>query len=129
MKYTKAFLLGLLMWAVPFITSFLFFDVNTKSFTIDVHYFKTVMLLESSLLGVLLAIYYFKSIEKNFFYDGIVLGLIWFVINCVLDILILLPMSNMTAGVWFGQIGARYLMAPIMTGAMGYMADRVKISG
>jgi hypothetical protein len=128
-KYTKASLLGLLMWAVPFITSFFFFDANTKTLTIDIHYFKTIMLLESSVLGVLLAAYFFKSVDKNFFLNGMVLGLFWFIINCVLDILILLPMSNMTAGVWFGQIGARYLMAPIMTGAMGYMADRVKISG
>lgn len=116
--------LGLLMWTVPFITSFFFFDVNTQAFTIDEHVFKSIMLLESSLLGVLVIAYYFRDLRSGLFREGLVLGTVIFLVNCIMDINLLLPMSKMPLDVWFGQIGARYLMAPIMAGAMGYMGDR-----
>ena len=126
MKYTKAVLLGLLLWVVPFITSFMFFDPKSQQMLIDVHIFKSIMLLESSLLGVALIIFYFKKVNKNYFSEGLVLGLVWFVVNCVMDLYVLLPMSKMTFPVLFGQIGVRYLIAPIMAGAMGYMRDQAR---
>ena len=125
MKYAKAIFLGILMWVIPFVTSFLFFDMNTKQLIIDEHVFKSIMLLESSVLGVILIVYFFRSIKFSFFKEGLILGLLWFVINCLLDVILLLPMSKMALPVWFGQIGVRYLMAPIMGGAMGYMADKM----
>jgi uncharacterized membrane protein YpjA len=43
------------------------------------------------------------------------LGLLWLVVNLVLDFVILLPMSHMSLSDYIAQIGLRYLMIPIFS--------------
>jgi len=117
-------LFGLVTWLVPFIVSFLFFDVETQTFRIGEIFFKSIMIVLSGIVGVILLVYYFKGIDKGYLREGIAIGLIWFGINCVLDLVLLLPMSGMAIGPWFAEIGMRYLMAPIMSIGFGYALEK-----
>ena len=48
-----------------------------------------------------------------------IVGLTWFGLNIVLDLLILIPMSGMTLPDYFAQIGLRYVAIPAMSTAVG----------
>jgi uncharacterized membrane protein YpjA len=65
---------------------------------------------------------YFRKVEKNYLSEGITVGLVWFVLNVLLDLLILVPMSKMAIGTYFAQIGLGYLTIPTMSIAVGLIA-------
>ena len=123
-KYLKMFLFGLITWIVPFVTSFLFFDMETQQLSINEFFFKSIMIVEGGLVGVFLLVHFFRKISENFVREGIIVGLCWFIINILLDVIILLPMSQMDFGTYFQQIGMRYLLIPIISSGMGYVAKR-----
>ena len=76
-----------------------------------------------SAAGALLLIIYFRKIEKNYLREGITVGLAWLAINIILDLIILVPMSQMNTGAYFAEIGLRYLTIPITSTAIGYVAE------
>lgn len=118
----KLSLLGLMTWSVPFITSFLFFN-KSGALSIDIFLFKTIMIIVGGITGAFAIIIYFKKQESAFFKNGLLIGFIWFLMNIVLDLLILIPMSKMTYPDYFTQIGLRYLMIPIMCILVGYLLE------
>lgn len=81
---------------------------------------KSVLIVIGSLVGAILALRYFRDTEKDFVKEGAILGFSWFIINSVLDIIVLVSLlKGMDLFTWAGQIGIRYLVIPIMTIAMG----------
>ena len=64
--------------------------------------------------------------EINFLKTSIVVGLVWFLISIVLDLIVLLPMSGMGVGSYFSEIGIRYLSLPILTTTVGYLLEKNK---
>jgi len=77
----------------------------------------------SAVFGAYLLIVYFKQLKDNFLKEGLVVGLSWLVINWLLDIIILLPLAEMSFEDWFTQIGLRYLVIPTFSISFGYIAD------
>ena len=125
---TTVFLYGLLTWAVPFIVSFFFFsrsgELSTNEFL-----FKSIMIIVGSVTACFLLVQYFKQIDKDFLKTGLILGLIWLLINWVLDAVILIPMSGMSSSEYVMEIGLRYLVIPVMSLAIGVaLANQVKKS-
>ncbi|MFC1769402.1 hypothetical protein ACFLZX_06600 [Nanoarchaeota archaeon] len=114
-------LFGILSWLIPFFVSILFYS-REGGLLVDIFLFKSIMIVVGSLVGATLLVLYFKKIKKDHVTEGIVVGIFWFVINIVLDVLILLPISGMSFGVYFQQIGLRYLVLPIIAIAMGFSA-------
>jgi len=53
---------------------------------------------------------------------GVVIGVVWMVINWLLDIMILLPMNGQGIEEWFGAVGLRYFMMLIMALLAGAVA-------
>lgn len=126
-KYIRIISYGFLAWLIPFIVS-IFFYSKEGGLTIDVFLFKSIMIVIGSITGAFLLISYFKNINTNYIKEGIVVGIVWFVINIILDLLVLIPMSGMSVGDYFIQIGLRYLVMPVMS----IMAGKVlaeKLSG
>lgn len=117
----KVILFGVLLWLIPFGISFLFY--KDGQLMIDIHLFKSIMILIGSVTGAILLVLHFLTIETNYLNEGIIVGLVWFAINIILDLVILVPMSGMSIGTYFAQIGLRYLMIPTMSIAIGYVAD------
>ena len=117
-KYLKITFYGFLAWLIPFIASFFFYTREGK-LTIDIFLFKTIMIVIGSITGAILLVSYFKKITADYLKDGIIVGVVWFGINILLDLLVLIPMSGMSISNYFTQIGLRYLVIPAMSIAVG----------
>ncbi|WMW24000.1 hypothetical protein RE474_07775 [Methanolobus sediminis] len=118
-KYLKMVLYGSIVWLVPFIISFAFVD-RQGNFTIDETFFKSIMVVTGALVGVVLAVRYFRDVETNYVNGGIVLGVIWLVINLALDLsMVYGGFFQMSVTQYFTDIGMRYLSMPIYTIGMG----------
>lgn len=122
-KVMRIFLLGLLTWVIPFIGGFLFYD-KTGQLEIDIYLFKSIMIVLGGIVGAVAIVIYFKNLKENFLKDGFIIGLSWFIINILLDIIILLPMSKMSMNDYIAQIGIRYLLIPIMSILCGYLLNK-----
>ncbi len=117
-KHIRNVLYGILVWLIPFVAS-IFFYTKESGLTIDIFLFKTIMILIGSISASFLLVFYFKKIDTNYIKEGLYVGLIWFSINILLDLLILVPMSEMSVANYFTQIGLRYLLMPVMSIMIG----------
>jgi hypothetical protein len=114
---------GLLTWFVPFIMAFAFYSPDGEIW-IGQDLFKSVMIVVASLVGSLLLVRYFKSVQSSYLKEGVNIGLVWLAINLALDIIILLPMSKMAFDQYIAQIGLRYLVIPIMGTTFGLLLEQ-----
>ncbi|MBW6517400.1 MAG: hypothetical protein K0A89_02720 [ANME-2 cluster archaeon] len=120
-KYLKIILFGFLLWLIPFIAGIPFVDAG-GNFLIPETFFKTIMILVGGLVGVTLAVMYFKDINENYVREGITIGIVWLAISLVFDLgLVSMGFFPMTITQYFTDIGLRYLMMPIFTIGMGYV--------
>lgn len=116
---------GLLTWLIPFIVSFAFYSPEGEVW-LDIFLFKSIMIVLATLIGALFLVKYFKGVTAEYVKEGIIIGLLWLVLNLILDLVILVPMSGMMFGEYVAQIGLRYLMIPIMSIAFGMVAANAK---
>lgn len=116
--FLKKVYYGILAWLIPFVTSFLFYTQD-GGLTIDVFLFKSIMIVVGTISAAILLTCYFKKIKKNYLKDAIVLGIVLFGVNILLDLVVLLPMSGMNIDAYFSEIGLRYLGMPAMSMAIG----------
>ncbi|NJD51451.1 MAG: hypothetical protein FIB07_01125 [Candidatus Methanoperedens sp.] len=124
-KYVKNVLYGFLAWLIPFVASFFFYSREGK-LTIDIFLFKSIMIIVGSFSAAILLISYFRNVNVDYLKEGIIVGVVWFGINIVLDLLILIPMSGMSITDYFMQIGLRYLAIPAMSIAVGTALENKK---
>ncbi|MCG8306160.1 MAG: hypothetical protein MI975_02135 [Cytophagales bacterium] len=117
-KHIRNVLYGFLAWLIPFVTSF-FFYTKEGGLRIDIFFFKTIMIIVGSISGAILLISYFKKIDTGYLKEGIYVGMTWLVINILLDLFILIPMSGMSVADYFLQIGLRYIVMPVMSIMIG----------
>ncbi|USN45478.1 MAG: hypothetical protein H6502_05535 [Candidatus Woesearchaeota archaeon] len=117
-KLVKITGLGVLAWLVPFLAAFFFYTPDGVP-RIDVFFFKTLMIVIGTIVGMILLVWYFKDIKKDYCTEGWTIGIAWFAIMIVLDLLILLPMSPMTVSAYFKEIGFRYLALTITAIGIG----------
>jgi uncharacterized membrane protein YpjA len=116
-KYFRNVLYGFLAWLIPFVASFFFY--SEEGLTIDIFLFKSIMIVVGSISAAILLVSYFKKISTAYLKEGIIVGVAWFGINILLDLLILIPMSGMSITDYFTQIGIRYLVIPAMSITVG----------
>ncbi len=117
-KYLKIFLFGFLTWLIPFAVS-IFFYTREGKLVIDIFLFKSIMIVVGSISAAFLLIFYFKKINANYFIEGIIVGILWFIMNILLDLMVLIPMSGMSISDYFAQIGLRYLVILVMSITVG----------
>lgn len=115
--------LGFLSWLLPFALSFVFYKPSGE-LTISYDLFKSLMIVLGSITGCFLLFRYFKFVEKDFIKQGVLVGISWFLINIVLDTLILLPMMGESFSNYFSSIGLRYTVIPAISITMGYLLNR-----
>ena len=116
-KYFRNVLYDFLTWLIPFVVSFFFY--SEEGLTIDIFLFKSIMIVVGSISAAILLVSYFKKISTAYLKEGIIVGVAWFGINILLDLLILIPMSGMSITDYFTQIGIRYLVIPAMSITVG----------
>jgi hypothetical protein len=108
---------GILSWLVPFVASFLFFGKSGQPM-LPIGLIKSIMILIGASLGGVLLFRLFQEFPPSL-KSGIAIGSFWLLVNILLDLSILVPMTKMNLGEYFSEIGLRYLLIPIMAGAMG----------
>lgn len=115
-------LLGIASWAIPFVLSFLFFD-RTGRLVIAQPLFKSLMVVVGGASGAALLTAAFRRTPPTFA-SGLALGAYWLAINVALDLATLVALMHMAFDLYFVDIGLRYLLLPVMGGAMGAVATR-----
>ena len=127
-RYVRIALLGAATWLIPFLLSFMLYKPE-GGFIVDIFLFKTIMIVVGSAVGAALLVLYFREVKQKFLLEGITVGFSWFVINIVLDVIILLPMYGNPVEIfdsYLAEIGLRYLMITSMAIAMGFALQKKK---
>jgi hypothetical protein len=113
---------GFLMWLIPFIISVIIYPIKISLNPL----FETIMPVIITLTVVLLTISYLNNIKTNFLREGMVIGVSWFLISIIVDLILFLPESpmHMSLANYLMDIGLNYLIIPFVTVGMGYMANK-----
>lgn len=114
----RAILYGFISWAVPLAVSFGFVDPSGQ-FRTDIRFFKSAMFVTATITAALLLVSYFRRVKTEPLREGLILGLLWLVMNLVLDVAVLVPMTGMSLRDYAVQIGFGYLAIPMMTLMVG----------
>lgn len=116
MKKVKIVLSGFLLWLIPFLFSFLIYPLKTSGSPL----FESLMPLILVLFVCIFSYLYLKDIESGILKEGIIIGVIWFLISIIIDLSIFLPSSpmQMSFNNYLSDIGITYLIFPIITISM-----------
>jgi hypothetical protein len=127
-KFLRIIFFGILAWLIPFLISVLFVDME-GNFIIPEIFFKSIMIVVGSFVAVILAVKYYKSIKDDFVQEGMILGIIWFIISIAIDLVMVFSnFFQMTVLEYFTEIGLRYLCIPIFTIGLGYALNQKRVS-
>lgn len=123
---TKIILPGIYIWLIPFAVSFLFYKPGGE-LGIPYDLFKSIMIVVGALSGCYFLFRHFRTLDSDFVKQGITIGVSWFFINIVLDVLILIPIMKVSFPEYFMSIGLRYLMIPVFSFTIGYLlSNKIK---
>jgi hypothetical protein len=121
-KLLKIVFLGFLVWLICFIIGFIVWPLHESNFML----FKSIMIVSSTIVGILLLAFYFKKISANYIKEGIVVGITWFVVNIVLDLIVLVGILKSPLVEYLISPGIGYLNIPVMSIGIGYILSRKK---
>jgi len=111
-KYVKLVGFGFLIWLIPFLVSFVIFPLKSSNRPL----FESIMPVVLVLAVMISSVLYFKKIEKDSLKEGILAGVLWFVLSLVIDLLLFLPPSPMHMNFvdYMMDIGLTYLIILIL---------------
>lgn len=112
LRFFRVTLFGLTSWVIPFAASFLFVGVGGR-ILVPESLFKSVMVVVSGAAGAFLLLAAFRHIQSTPA-NGLLVGAYWLGINLGLDLLILVPMTQMELSNYVMAIAVRYLLIPIL---------------
>lgn len=118
--WKRALLYGFLTWLIPFVVAIPFYSKD-GTLSIDVFLFKSIMIVLGSLVGLALIVGYFKRVERAFSREGLLIGLIWLVMNWLFDFIFFVLITKMDMSTYFVQVGIRYLTIPIYSISIGFL--------
>jgi hypothetical protein len=110
---------GVVMWLIPFLVSLLIYPIKVFANPL----FESIMPVIITITVVLLSAAYFKGMNENFFNEGIIIGLLWFLLSIIIDLLLFIPPSPMQMSFinYMMDIGITYLIIPVITVGFGYI--------
>ena len=124
MKSKKlALIYGFTVWVIPFVIAFLIFPLRNS----DRPFFESIMPVVVAVDSVIFTVLYFKKVETNFLKEGILLGIVFFAVSVVIDLLMFskgpmaMPFLDYTK-----DIGFTYLLIPAITIGVGYILAKKK---
>ncbi len=118
----KAVLFGFLVWLVPFAVAYAIFPIHESSRPL----FESIMPVTIAIIVVPLGVVYLRRVRRRVRREGVVLGLLWFVMCLAIDAPLMLfggPMYK-TVPDYIADIGVTYLMIPVIT--IGIAATRAQ---
>ena len=126
LKSIKAVLLyGFLIWLIPFIVSVLIFPIHDSNRAL----FESIMPVTITIVVLLFSMLYFRKLEEDYFNEGIMMGIIWFVISIAIDLFMFLPESpmQMTFAEYMMDIGVTYVIILIIPLSIGYILQHKNV--
>lgn len=114
-------LFSFLTWLVPFLVAIPFYSPE-GSLIVEEALFKSIMVVVGAAVGVLLLVRLFSRISSNYVQTGAVTGIVWLLMNIVLDLVVLVGLMQMDPLVWLMGIGVRYLVMPMFAAGAGVIA-------
>ena len=117
----RTILFGFLLWLIPFVVSIPILPLKEAQSPL----FETIMPIALTVCVVFFSILYFKKMKSGFLSESIKLGIIWFVISIIIDLLMFMwgPMQ-MSFINYMIDIGFTYLIYPIVTIGFGYLLGK-----
>lgn len=120
----KALLYGFLTWLCVFLIGMITFVVHNSNRPL----FESIMAVSTTTISMIFALMYFKNVEKNHIKEGVYVGLIFFLVNILIDLPLFLfggPMKT-TFGEYMADIGLTYLLYFAVTIGIGYALMKKK---
>ncbi len=116
----KAFLYGFLVWLFVFGVAFVIFPIREMWRPL----FESIMPVAITLATTAFSHLYLKDVTQRIIREAVIVGIIWFVINIVIDLPLMLtgPMK-MPLVEYMADIGVTYLMIPAIVVSMGIARD------
>ena len=121
----KVLFYGFLIWLIPFLVSVMIFPIHDSNRAL----FESIMPVTITIFVLFFSILYFKTLEKDYFNEGIITGIIWFVISIAIDLIMFLPESPMqlTFAEYMIDIGITYVIIIIIPVAIGYILEQKSV--
>ena len=118
---SKALLFGFLVWLIPFVVSVAIFPLKKANPPL----FESVMPVTLTVCAAVFAGLYYRSVERRFLREGVLLGVLWLLMNLALDFPLFHwgPMA-MPVTRYVSDIGLTYLIFPAFTIGAGAMLER-----
>lgn len=115
-SWSRAIGYGFLVWAITFAVSLGVSPLRTSWRTL----FESIMPVVLAAVVVAFALLYFRRVAVAFVREGVWLGLLWLLINWIVDLpLMLSPPMNMTLAEYAADVGLTYVMIPVITVGLG----------
>lgn len=125
-KTMKLFLFGFLTWLISFILGFLLYPLVQSNDQDLIYLFKSIMIIVGTASGVWLYYLYFNKISEDFIKNGFITGVIWFLMNIILDLIFLVIIFQSPLLEWIFGIGLRYLNLFVIGIGIGFILKAKK---
>jgi len=120
----KRILLGLIIWAVPFVTSLFIWDVEAGAPIFSMAWFYAFMAFTGALGFAIAAYLYFKGVKnKDAVTEGWTAGITWYVELILLDLAVLVGIFGMTMGDYYHLL-LTYLNPLVLAVILGYILKK-----
>ncbi len=123
-SFKKSILFGFLVWLMAFVIAFAIFPIRENNRPL----FEAIMPVVLSVITSFFAYKYFKTLSDNYVKEGVMLGIIFILVNWIIDAVIMLSPSpmQMTLLEYFQDIGLTYFMILPITIGMGFLLQHQK---
>ena len=119
-RYLKIGLFGFFIWLIPFVVSVLIFPLRAMQRPL----FESIMPVVIAIWTVFFAVIYLSGLKGGFQWDGLFIGMAWFLISIILDLLIFIEGPiKMSLWDYATDIPLTYLMIPTITFGFGYLME------
>ena len=102
---------GVLLWLVPFVVASALFGVRENNRAL----FESLITVTGVVTELVLALFYFRRVERADLAHGLTLGLAWAIISIVIDLPIFLAVFKMPLPDYLADIALSYLSMPAIT--------------
>ena len=123
-SFKTALLYGFLTWLIIFIIGFMAFVFHESNRPL----FESIMAVACTSVSMVFTILYFGKVETDYLREGILLGIIFYLVSVAIDLPFFLlegPMKT-TFGHYMSDIGLTYLLFFAVTIGTGYAMDKTR---
>jgi hypothetical protein len=122
-SYKLTLIYGFLIWIIVFAVAMAIFPIRNSNRAL----FESIMPVALTICVVIFGNLYFRKLETSFVKEGVTLGIVWLLINLIIDLALFMqgPMKMAFAD-YISDIGLTYLLIPAITIGFGYVRNLSK---